>query len=87
MTQDEQVFSLLMNLCPESIKPFAEFMLPTAIAQMEEDKKVELLDRLESLKDAPEQENAEMLIAFAKSMGAEPSMFGIDMPELEPYFK
>lgn len=83
---DEQVFELLIRLCPETIKPFAEVMLPSALAQMEQDKKAELLAHLTELKDKPEQDNAEMLIAFAKSMGADPAMFSNQMPELAEYF-
>ena len=84
---NQEVYDNLMRLCPDVIKPFAEVMLPTAIAQMEADKKQELLDSLLRLKDAPEKDNAEMLIAFAKSMGADPSMFAGQMPpELQAYF-
>jgi hypothetical protein len=82
----ENVYNLLMRLCPETIKPFAEAFLPAAVVQMEEDKKLELEARLEELKDHPEKDNAEMLIAFAKSMGADPSMFANQMPELAEYF-
>ena len=87
---NQEVYVLLMRLCPEMIKPFAEMMLPAAIAQMEYDKKLELYGQLEALKDKPDQDNAEMLILFAKSMGADPSMFsGLteQAPELAPYFK
>jgi len=81
----QQVYTLLIKLCPEAIKPLAEMMLPTAIAQMEEDKKLELEARLVELKDKPDKDNAEMLILFAKSMGADPSMFVNSMPELAEY--
>jgi hypothetical protein len=79
-----------MRLCPDMIKPFAEAMLPAAIAQMEPDKKAELHDQLLALKDKPDKDNAEFLIMFAKSMGADPSMFSgmfEGQPELAEYFK
>jgi len=82
----ENVYALLMKLCPETIKPFAEAFLPQAIMQMEEPQKLELEARLVELKDKPERDNAEMLILFAKSMGADPSMFANSMPELAEYF-
>jgi len=87
---DNEVYELLMRLCPEMIKPFAEAMLPAAIAQMEEAKKIELRDQLDALKDKPDRDNAEFLIMFAKSLGADPSMFSgmfADTPELAEYFK
>ena len=83
---DEEVYSLLMRLCPEMIRPFAEVMLPSAIAQMEPEKKQELRDQLLEYKDRPEQDQAQMLILFAKSMGADPSIFAQQMPELAEYF-
>jgi len=87
---DEEVYELLMRLCPEMIRPFAEAMLPAAIAQMEPEKKLELRDQLEALKDKPDKDNAEFLIMFAKSMGADPAMFSgmfESTPELAEYFK
>ena len=83
----ENVYQLLITICPEMLKPFAEAMLPTAIEQMEEEKKLELEVKLEEMKDKPEEHQAEMLIEFAKTMGADPSMFAEAMPpELASYF-
>lgn len=82
MSKEDQIFSMLMSLCPEAIKPFAEVMLPSAVAQMEEDKKDELLAHLIEIQGKPEIDQAQVLIAFATSMGADPSMF-MEMPEMQ----
>jgi hypothetical protein len=59
------------------LKPFAEMMLPNAISQMEEDQRLDLEARLEANKDRSDMDNATMLIAFAKALGADASMFNM----------
>lgn len=71
----QNVYDLLMNLCPDMLKPFAEMMLPGAISQMDEASKLDLESKLMDSKDKPDKDNALMLIAFAKTLGADSSMF------------
>lgn len=69
------VYNHLMRLCPDMLKPFAEMMLPSALEQMDQAQKLDLESQLESHKDKSEQDNAIMLISFAKVLGADASMF------------
>lgn len=74
-SHSENVYNLLMRLCPDMLRPFAEIMLPNALMQMEEGQKLELEAQLEANKDKSDVDNAAMLIAFAKALGADASMF------------
>lgn len=75
--QAENIYTLLMRLCPDMIRPFAEMMLPNALMQMEQSQKDDLEAQLMANKDGSDTDNAYMLIAFAKAMGADESMFDI----------
>lgn len=74
-THGQNVYNLLMGLCPEMLKPFAEMMLPNAISQMPDEQKLDLESQLIANQDKGDKDNALMLIAFAKSLGADASMF------------
>jgi hypothetical protein len=76
-TQSENIYNLLMRLCPDMIRPFAEMMLPNALMQMEQQQKDDLEAQLMANKDSSDVDNAHMLIAFAKAMGADESMFEV----------
>jgi hypothetical protein len=76
-TQTENVYNLLMRLCPDMLRPFAELMLPNALTQMDQSQKDDLEAQLMANKDSSDVDNAHMLISFAKAMGADESMFEV----------
>lgn len=74
---EENVFNMLMAICPEMIKPFAEMMLPNALSQMKRDELFDLENKLIATKGKADTDTAAMLISFAKALGADESMFNV----------